>query len=134
MIYICCLIITIISKIIQKIYEKQHKLLNNGQVTEKLNESNIIDGLYKHLLAHIINGTITIEIIKSYLKIIKNDKDRSFPRNSKTPFTKWNIKGYSVNSQLVKILEHILNETVSELDKNLKLIAKSISNIDKVDC
>ncbi len=40
--------------------------MNNEQVTEKLNE-----GLYKHLLAHIINGTITIEIIKSYLKIIK---------------------------------------------------------------
>ncbi len=70
-------------------------------------------------MEYIIIGTITIEIIKSYLKIIKNDKDRSFPRNSKTPFTKWNIKGYSVNSQLVKILE---------LDKILKLIAKLIAN------
>ncbi len=34
--------------------------MNNEQVTEKLNE-----GLYKHLLVHIINGTITIEIIKN---------------------------------------------------------------------
>lgn len=143
--YLCCLILAYLSKIIQKIYLEGRELKTkikkkNKKIVDcktKLNESNIFNGLYDHLLFYIIDGTLTtnhIELfIKAYVKVIKNEKDRTFPRNSKTPFTKWYVKGYSVHSQLIKVLDAIVGNNVNTLNKNLKLIANSIKNISKTE-
>lgn len=50
-------------------------------------------------------------------------------RNSKTPFTKWYIKGYSNLTKYAKI-DAIINDTVNKLNKNLKSIAKNIISIN----
>ncbi len=87
----------------------------------------LIKGIYKELLYNIINDILTEEklnsFIKSYIIIVKNETDREFPRFSKTPFTKWYVKGYSKNSEIVKILNAMDNDTVEQLNKNLKIIA-----------
>ena len=64
--------------------------------------------------------------IKNYVKIIKNKKNRHFPRTSKTPFTKWYLKGYSASTTIIRILEAITTNTVDKLNKNLKLKASKI--------
>ena len=51
---------------------------------------------------------------KSYIIIITNEKDRSFSRNAKTPFTKWYIKGYSEMTKYAKIVDAILNLELKE--------------------
>ena len=96
----------------------------------KINESNFINGIYEHLLKDILSGKLEEKNINNYCKCfmhkIKNDEDRSFPRQSKTPFTKWYVKEYSAGSSLVKIINALLTSTVSSLNKNLKLKANYI--------
>ena len=83
-----------------------------------------------------MNNTLTTSILdkfcKSYIKVIQNKKNRSFPRTSKTPFTKWYIKGYSNQTKYMTIIDAIINNTVDELNKNLKTIAKRIISIDGI--
>ena len=51
------------------------------------------------------------------------------PRVSKTPFSKWYVKGYSASAAMIKIIQAIINKTTEELNKNLKTHAKNISKI-----
>ena len=67
---------------------------------------------------------------KTYIKIIKNEIGRSFPRTAKTPFCKWYVKGYSIVSQMSKLLSAVLSGDIDKLNKNLKLIAKRITSVD----
>lgn len=46
---------------------------------------------------------------------------------SKTPFTKWNIKGYSELSQYKKIVRSLIEKDTNNLNKNLKMKAKRIT-------
>ena len=137
--YVCELIITHILKSIENYYWKDKVpskfiLKKNGQkveCVEKINKSHTIKGIFKHLLKEILYGTLTKEKLdifckKNILKI-KNEKDRSFPRYSKTPFTKWYIKGYSDITKFSKIVYAIISGTVNELNKNLKTLAKKIT-------
>ena len=86
----------------------------------------------------IIRGKLTKEAIerfcKSYIHIIRNETNRSFPRTSKKPFTKWYVKGYSIQAKLITIIEAIANGTVNNLDKNAKLIAKNITIVKTELC
>ena len=51
-----------------------------------------------------------------------------------TSHFQWYIKGYSIDSQLSKTVLAILNKNVESLDKNLKLLANSITIIDDAWC
>lgn len=125
--YICELIIMYISKIIE---------INHGLNKEskkgitKINKSNLISGLFDSYLYDFINGN-KINLIP-YKITHTNKKNRSFPHISKTPFTKWYIKGYSEMTKYAKIIKAINNDTINNLNKNLKTIAKKIIDICKV--
>jgi len=132
--YLCDLIITFIAKLVERYYI--NKFCNNNENKDKIkiNKSNLTKGIFKHLLYAILNEKLDDNKLdnfcKSYIKIVVNKKDRTFPRNSKTPFTKWYIKGYSDQTKFMKIIDYIINNTVDKLNKNLKTIAKRIINID----
>jgi len=136
--YICELVIVYITKILENYYWKNNKKNNiikkrngnNVTCEENVNKSNIIKGLFNTLLRNIIYGDIDIQKLNSfcntYIVTFKNELNRSFPRNSKTPFTKWYIKSYSEMTKYSKIIEAIKNKTVNQLNKNLKVIANKI--------
>lgn len=132
--YICELIITYIAKIVEKYYINKFK--NNTKV--KINKSNLIRGIFSSLLYDIIYEKLTDDKLdqfcRSYIKIIINTNNRSFPRTSKTPFTKWYVKGYSNQTKYMSIIDAIINNTVNELNKNLKSLAHKIVTIDKSKC
>jgi hypothetical protein len=125
----CELILIYIMKIIKYYYFKNKEDNNKHQI----NESLLINGIIKELLFSIINGNLKESQLnnfcKSYIRIIKNEDDRHFPRVSNRPFSKWSLKCYSASSRYIKILVAIENKTVNELDKNLKIIANRITII-----
>lgn len=122
--YLCELIMVFIMKLIEKHITKNHKI----------NKSNILKGIFDSLLNNILhnklNKNIIDRFIKSYVVFYTNDKNRSFPRISKTPFTKWYIKGYSEMTQFNKIINALKNKTTVKLNKNLKSLAKKIIRIN----
>lgn len=133
--YLCQLIISYIAKIIEKYYIKHFPIKNNKKgIISKINKSNIVNGIFDSLIFNILNGQLTNETLnkfcKSYIKIVENKIDRTFPRTSKTPFTKWYIKGYSNQTKYMKVIEAIINNTINDLNKNLKTLAKQIISID----
>ena len=77
-----------------------------------------------------ICGNLTYQDIvdfeNKYLKIIKYEFDRKYPRTSKTPFTKWYVKSYSASARYAKLLRAIRDGKTNTLDKNLKLKVKDI--------
>lgn len=70
--------------------------------------------------------------IKKYLQIRKYEKDRSYPRICKTPYLKWHLKGYSDKSEITKILRAIVNDTVDELNDNLKSKSKHVKILKQI--
>ena len=122
---LCCTsIIMNIVTLLEYIYTKDNKY--------KINRSLLIHCIYEHLLEKIVCGNLQIEVIikiKCYIKLVKNKNDRTFPRISNTPFSKWNSKSYSIHAEMNKIINAILNDTVASLHKNKKLLAKHILTI-----
>jgi len=135
--YICELIITYIAKLIEKYYDK--KLSNNNSKQKKsytINKNNLVNGIFDHLLKTILDKTLTYHILdvfcKSYIVMIFNKNNRTFPRVSKTPFTKWYVKGYSNHTKYLSIIDAIINDTVNTLNKNLKTLTTKIVSINDV--
>ena len=58
------------------------------------------------------------------LKIYSESKNN--PRISKRPFTKWYVKHYSNFYKYSKIIDCIENDCLDDLNKNLKMEAKTI--------
>lgn len=120
--YICNLIIIYLSDIIEKIanLNKKEKFLK----TNKPNKSNIIKGIFK-IIDLIIKGKLTTKIIDnlcySYIKYTKIKRGINNERISKTPFTKWYIKGYHNKSYDNLIVDALFKEDEVLLNKNLKL-------------
>jgi hypothetical protein len=125
--YLCALIVAYITKILVKVYYG-----NSNNV--KINESNLVRGVYCDMLYDLLKGTFDNAKCKrfcnSYIKKIYNKKGRSFPRTAKKPFTKWYVKGYSIHSQMVRIINAILEGLVDKLPKNLKTKAQRVVKID----
>ena len=145
-IYLCDLILTYIMKFVEDYYWKNNnkpiKTINkrNGKKSEctiKINRTLIMKGIFGSLLHKILNNKLTKDELdifcKIYFKIIKNQVNRSFPRTSKTPFTKWYIKGYSEATKYSKIIDALVNNKINKLNKNLKVIAKKIIAINGKD-
>ena len=111
----CIKILTYISKILKFIWINENinikKTINTkintktNKIVEcsiKINESLLMEGIYTNLLKNIINGNLTEDslklFMKIYIKLIKNENNRSFPRVSKIPFSKWYVKEYHKRS------------------------------------
>ena len=130
--YFCELIISYIAKLAEIHYMQKF----NNNIKEKINKSNLVNGIFDILLNFIVNGKLTAEKLdlfcQTHIKIIKNKEDRSFPRTSKTLFTKWYIKGYSNLTKYMSIIEAIKANDLSKLNKNLKTLAKKVTSIDDI--
>ena len=134
--YVCELIIIYISKIIEKYYLAKFpsKIKStNDNIYCKINGSNLIEGIFSILLNKLINNKLNSQKMDKfcdiYIKIIYNKKDRTFCRVSKTPFKKWYIKGYSEQTKYFRICNAIINNTINDLNKNVKTIAKKVEAI-----
>ena len=140
---LCILTVIKLAKFFQNYYLSNYKQIDikdkrNGKsvtCTVKVNECLLIEGLMNDLIRKMLMGKLNVDdieyLLKNNIEIIKNELDRKFPRQSITPYTKWNIKGYSINSQTIQVLEAIINDNINDLNKNLKLMASRISNIKK---
>ena len=99
-----------------------------------IDESETLRRMKDEILHNLLMGKLTGKIItdfeKNHCKIIKTEKDRQFPRISKTPFTKWYVKAYSSTSEIVKILRAIETDTVNKLHPNKQSKAKNIKIIE----
>ena len=129
--YICELILMHIVKFIENEYIKNHKeIFNEEGLIKSINKSNLIKGIFDtRLIIDLITGNVTEKSYKSickYIVISINEKGRSFPRSSKTPFSKWYIKDYSERTKYARIINAIINEEVNKLPKNLKTLAQKI--------
>ena len=94
-----------------------------------MNQSNMLKGVFL-IIEIIIRGTNTQSMLFSlcdthYVTTI-NETSRSNRRISKTPFTKWYIKGYVSQSKYVRIIKYLIendlmsgnllkNKTIDEL-------------------
>jgi len=125
--YFCELILFYLKELIKRFYIQNRNI--------KINNSLLMENIYDYLLFEILSGTLTIQKLNKFCKIhitkIKNKENRSNPRISKTPFSKWYVKGFSEYAKFIKILEAIKKGTVDKLHKNLKLIAHKIIEINK---
>jgi hypothetical protein len=113
------LIITLISKIIKIYYFNNKKDKFN-----KINESNILKGIFRDLMKDIIKGKLTKSIldnfINSYIIKDRNKDNRNFERVSLKPFSKWYIKKYHTTYKYNKLIEADITKNNTELNKNLK--------------
>lgn len=137
--YICEIILAYVERIIEhyftKIYGKvATKKEIDKKVTKKINKTNLLKGIFSSLLYDILYNKLTSNKLdiycKSYVVFVVNKTGRSFIRNSKTPFTKWYIKGYSELTKYCKVIDAKLNGTIKELNKNLKVLAHKIEIIE----
>jgi len=136
--YICELIITYIAKIVEQYYIKKHPIKKSAKNTVyKINKSHLVNGIFDSLLYNILNNklnnTIINQFCKLYIKIVQNKVDRSFPRTSKTPFSKWYIKGYYGHTKYMQLIDAITNNKIGDLNKNLKTIAMKIVSINGIN-
>lgn len=142
----CIMILTSLMKLIKKRVLTRTKLTNiinkhNGKKVEcksTINESELLRRIKDKIIFPLLMGKMTGEIItnfeKKYCKIIKTEKGRQYVRESKTPFTKWYVKAYSCNSEIVKILRAIETNTVYKLHPNKQTRAKNITIIESTPC
>lgn len=134
--YICELIITYIAKLIEKYFEKKLFYISNKQKNYTINKNNLVNGIFDYLLKTILDKTLTYQKLdifcKAYIIRIHNKNNRTFPRMSKTPFTKWYVKGYSNHTKYLAIIDAIINNTTDTLNKNLKTLATKIISINGV--
>lgn len=115
---------------------KKYVLANNTKIKKinDINSANLITGVFDYLIHEIIYGRLSentfIHFIKTWTKININKPNRYFNRTAKMPFKKWYVKSYSANSQNKKIIKAIQNNSVNDLNKNLKLIASEATVIN----
>jgi hypothetical protein len=133
--YLCELIITLIAKIIEKHYVYCNKSKkSNINYTYKFNKKNLVDGIFNTLIYSILKDSLSRykfnNFCRAYMISCQNKKNRSFPRISKTPFSKWYIKSYSELTKYMKIINAVKTNSVNNLNKNLRVIAKNIVSID----
>lgn len=101
----------------------------NNKYTTKYNKSLALTGI-KQIIPHIIKTNLTTNMLLNYMnayfKKVRCEKNKSNPRISKRPFTKWYVKHYSNFYKYAKIIDCIENDKISSLNKNLKLEALNI--------
>ena len=132
--YYCMLSVELIAKIISESYVKKQKIILDNK---KVNRSNLIIGIRDNLLIDLINDNISTDTFskfcKSYIKLYEVIKNRSYPRISKKPHSKWYVKNYSNHAEIIKIINAIKTKNLNALNKNLKSKAKYILKINDVN-
>ena len=94
-----------------RIIEAHNDRLKNNKDTSthfcKINNAKLVNGIFNELLWNILKRNTHKKIISKfsniYVTYVKNKKDRSYPRTSNTPFTKWYIKGYANQSKYFRM-------------------------------
>ena len=101
----------------------------NNKYTIKYNKSLALKGI-RQIIPYIIKTNLTTNMLLNYMgayfKKVKCEKNKSNPRISKRPFTKWYVKHYSNFYKYAKIIDCIENDKIDTLNKNLKLEALNI--------
>lgn len=132
------LILTYLVKIIKSHYlstinKSNKRTKKDGKevtITNTVNETNIVNGIYDKLIDPLIEGRLTKHIlnkfIECYLVDVNNEINRTFQRKCKIPFKKWYIKMYHDIYKYKKIKKYLETDDLNKLDKNLKLIASNI--------
>jgi hypothetical protein len=112
------------------IEQKESSKTNN---VYKVNKSNIINGIYDKLLKDIVYGNLSCKLLSAfcnaYIIKFKNETNRFFPRISKRPFSKWYVKKYHNIYDQTQIIDSILKDDFSKLNKNLSIRAKKTTVI-----
>lgn len=120
--YICNLIIIYLSNIVENIANLNKD--SNFKENKKINKSNVIKGIFEIIdviLKSKLTNKIIINLCNSYVKYNKIKTGINNERISKTPFTKWYVKGYHNKSYDNLILNALLKKDDTLLNKNLKL-------------
>jgi len=139
--YLCINIMCSICKVINHLAINNFKKENKRPISEFLiincNQSKIIRFIQNIFLKKIFTTDkcefkIIKKSIEKYVQIRKYEKDRSYPRMCKTPYLKWHLKGYSDKSEITKILRAIINDTVDDLNDNLKSKSKRIEILEQI--
>jgi len=98
----------------------------NRECFNKINKKMLSTGVFK-LLFYIVKAQLKKEnitdILELYILNVKTEMNIYKKRRSKTPFTKWYIKGYYNKSDFNKIADYILGFT-KNINKNLKCTSK----------
>ena len=146
--YICEMIMSYITKIIEydywllnkppsniiKKYNKKTKETTNVTATIKINESQLVKGIFDEILYDLIKGTLKyeeyIKFCKIYIKITKNELNRKCTRIARSPYKKWSLHGLNRASKMIKVINAIRLNKVPKLTKELQLIAKTIIDIN----
>ena len=139
----CIAIVTILLKFMIHIYihsvkfKKKYKTFFNSDCLKKINYSYLIDGVYTKFLTFLIKKKYNKDKIINFMDIFfatqTNKENRSSPRESLLPFSKWYIKKYHKKYDMDQILSAILNDTIDELHKNLQKKAKSFRKVFMID-
>jgi hypothetical protein len=128
-------IVILINFILGRLFEIaiKEKLTSTKKYNIKYNKSLSIDGI-KYIIGDIIKATLTEEKIikysKCFLKKIYCERNKSNPRVSKRPFSKWYVKSYSDFYKYSKIIDCISNNNLESLNKNLKTEALTITLLE----
>lgn len=142
-IFYCELIEMLIKTCLIKLYTMNQnintKLRQKGNnVIFKLNENLIISGIKDVLIKDIINCSINCDkinnIFKTHFTEHQNKTNRSNPRVSKIPFTKWYIKKYhELYKEKIKLCNNELKiiQVINKNDSKIMEIKKEILNLKK---
>lgn len=86
--------------------------------------SEYLQGFDIHILHDIIHSNLTFTIVNNlcvhFLHTIKNATNRSFPRISRKPYTKWYLKSYSDCAHINRLLFAIKTGKIYQLHPNDK--------------
>jgi hypothetical protein len=146
--YICEMILTYIMKIIEydywlsnkppsntiTKYDKKTKTTTTVTATAKINESQLIKGIFDEILYDLIKGTLDHSkynnFCKTYIKIAKNEINRKCIRIARSPYKKWSLQGLNRTSKMIKVINAIKLNKTHKLTKELQLIVKTVIKIN----
>ncbi len=141
----CISIVNILVKYLIHIYiksqtfkeKRKYKNFLNTKCVQKINYSLLINGLYTKFLTQLVKNKYKrndlLNFVNCFFDTYTNKTNRSFPRTSLIPFSKWYVKKYHNIYDMNAILIAIKNDTVDELHKNLKTKAKKFIGKIKFD-
>ena len=139
-IFYCELIEMLIKTCLIKLYNIKNGSIedNDNNKVIKLNENLIIAGIKDILIKDVINNLLTVDKINNLFETHfishQNEKNRSNPRVSKIPFTKWYVKKYhELYKERIKLCNDELKliKIINKDDPRIIEIKKNILNLKK---
>lgn len=125
-------IYSVLTKIIELIYDNDYNYNNNDEYNIKINKTEIINGLFKIIpliISSKINHNDIVKFLSIYIHFNYTEKDAHNPRVSQIPFTKWYIKNYHNKYDIEQIFEAYNDNDKTKINKNLKSRLKNYTFI-----